>query len=61
MFIFNRPFQAVAAALAVALLCVVLDRLCPAAQTPPAFACVANATAQSCAAPAAWGIVRAGS
>jgi hypothetical protein len=61
MFIFNRPFHAVAAGLAVALLIVWLDRLSepPAAVTGEAPA--ANATPAACAAPAAWGIVRAGS
>jgi hypothetical protein len=68
MFIFKRPFQAVAAALAVPLLIVVLDRLAnadqpPAAPSPPAATQMASADAQcaACVTPAPWGIVRAGS
>jgi hypothetical protein len=61
MFINERPFGAVAAGLAVALLVVCLDRACAslpasAAEKPPA-----DAPCAACAAHAAWGIVRAGS
>jgi hypothetical protein len=61
MFLFPRPFAAVLAALAVALLLVALDRLCPAATpdtvaaTPQAATCVGLCGAQR------WSIVRAGS
>jgi hypothetical protein len=55
MFIFPRPFTAVAAALAVALLMVAVDRLCSADQQPTL------AGAAACAAPPACGIVAAGS
>jgi len=65
MFIFSRPFRAVAAGLTVALLTVYLDRAC---QPPDAVAAalpvapaVAKAPAPACAAPGACGIVRAGS
>jgi hypothetical protein len=61
MFIFPRPFSAVAAALTVALLLVALDRLCSADQ-PPAVARVSPASSgAACAAPPACGIVAAGS
>jgi hypothetical protein len=65
MFIFSRPFRAVAAGLGVALVTVCLDRACepPAAVAAalPAAAEVAKAAQPACAAPAACGIVRAGS
>ena len=62
MFIFNRPFQAVAAGLGVALLVVCLDSSCatPADAAPP-HNYVAEGKSPACAAPAACGIVRAGS
>ena len=65
MFIFSRPFRAVAAGLGVALLTVCLDRAC---ETPdgttaarPATVETANAPPPACATPVACGIVRAGS
>ena len=65
MFIFSRPFRAVAAGLGVALLTVCLDRACEppnaVATTLPAAAAIAKAPTPACAAPAACGIVRAGS
>jgi hypothetical protein len=65
MFIFSRPFRAVAAGLTVALLTVCLDRACEPPEAVvaalPAAAVVAKAPAPACAAPAACGIVRAGS
>ena len=61
MFIFNRPLQAVAAALGVALLIVWLDRLCPPAEPPCDGARIANATVTPCAAPGPCGILRGGS
>jgi hypothetical protein len=68
MFVFNRPFRAVAAGLGVALLTVCVDRACepPAdlsAAAPVAVHAtqVADAPDSACAAPAACGIVRAGS
>jgi hypothetical protein len=65
MFIFSRPFRAVAGGLAVALVMVLLDRACepPAAATamPPAAATHEKAVARACATPGACGIVRAGS
>jgi hypothetical protein len=65
MFIFSRPFRAVAAALAVALLTVCLDRACERPEAVvaaiPATASIAKAPAPACAPPAACGIVRAGS
>ncbi len=61
MFIFNRPFRAVGAALGVALLIVVLDRLCQPADPPAGGGRVGNATVAACVPPAACGIVRAGS
>jgi len=72
MFIFSRPFRAVGAGLAVALLTVCLDRACEPSDTAiaavPATAIAAVPTASvvkapvsACAAPAPWGIVRAGS
>jgi hypothetical protein len=65
MFIFSRPFRAVAAGLSVAVLTVCLDRACAAPGTgsvalPPAPD-TAKAHAPACATPAACGIVRAGS
>ncbi len=65
MFIFSRPFRAVAAGLGVALLTVCLDRACDppdarsAARTAPAH--LAKAPTSACAAPVPCGIVRAGS
>jgi hypothetical protein len=65
MFIFSRPFRAVAAGLGVALLTVFLDRACEpnmeAAATPPVAVHVAKAASSACVAPVACGIVRAGS
>jgi hypothetical protein len=65
MFIFSRPFRAVGAGLAVALLTVCLDRACQPPDTAiaaiPAAVHIAKAPASSCAPPAACGIVRAGS
>ena len=65
MFIFSRPFRAVAGGLAVALLTVCLDRACqtPDGASDPAPAAVeaAKAPSPACATPAACGIVRAGS
>jgi hypothetical protein len=61
MFIFNRPLQAVLAGLAVAWLVVGLDRLCHPPPTGASHGPNANATRSACAAPAACGIVRAGS
>jgi len=65
MFIFSRPFRAVGAGLAVALLTVCLDRACEPADTAiaavPATASVVKAPVSACAAPAPCGIVRAGS
>jgi hypothetical protein len=73
MFIFKRPFQAVAAGLAVPLLIVLLDRLANAGELPPVHRPVAAQTAvamptpaadaqrAACVTPAPWGIVRAGS
>jgi len=65
MFIFSRPFRAVAAGLGVALLTVTLDRACEppeaVATALPAATAVAKAPPPACAAAAACGIVRAGS
>jgi hypothetical protein len=65
MFIFSRPFRAVGAGLAVALLTVCLDRACAPPDTAiaavPAAASIAKAQVSACATPAAWGIFRAGS
>ncbi|HEY6824212.1 MAG TPA: hypothetical protein VI195_07205 [Steroidobacteraceae bacterium] len=65
MFIFSRPFRAVAGGLSVALLTVCLDRACEAPGTGsaalPAAAQTAKAPSPACAAPVACGIVRAGS
>jgi hypothetical protein len=65
MFIFSRPFRAVAAALAAALLTVCLDRACEppevAAVARPATASIAKASGSACAPAGACGIVRAGS
>jgi hypothetical protein len=65
MFIFSRPFRAVGAGLAVALLTVCLDRACEPPDTAiaavPAAAHIAKAPVSACAPPAACGIVRAGS
>jgi len=65
MFIFSRPFRAVAAGLGVALLTVCLDRACEppdsAAAAHSVAAHLAKAPTSACAAPAACGIVRAGS
>jgi hypothetical protein len=73
MFIFKRPFQAVAAGIAVPLLIVLLDRLANADVQPPVHRPVAaqtaaaaqipaaNAPCAACATPAPWGMVRAGS
>jgi hypothetical protein len=47
MFIFNRPLQAVAAALGVALLIVWLDSVCPPAELASGAARTANATVLS--------------
>ncbi|MBV9317855.1 MAG: hypothetical protein JOZ34_10385 [Gammaproteobacteria bacterium] len=65
MFIFGRPFRAVAAGLAVGLVTVWLDRACAApdgaAASLPVAAPPAKALPPACAAPVACGIVRAGS
>ena len=65
MFIFSRPFRAVGAGLAVALLTVCLDRACVPPDTAiaavPAATGIAKAPVSACAPPAACGIVRAGS
>jgi len=65
MFIFSRPFRAVAAGLSVAFLMLCLDRACEAPGTSsaalPAAAHAEKAQSPACAAPAACGIVRAGS
>jgi hypothetical protein len=66
MFIFSRPFRAVAAGLTVALLTVCIDRACepPEAATavlPAAAAHTPKAPSPACATPVACGIVRAGS
>ena len=61
MFIFPRPVSAVAAALAVALLLVVADRLCSADQPPTVAGATPASPAVACAAPPACGIVAAGS
>ena len=65
MFIFSRPFRAVAAGLTVALLTVYLDRACQPRDTVaavlPVAPAIAKAPAPACAAPGACGIVRAGS
>jgi len=64
MFIFSRPFRAVAAGLGVALLTVCLDRACePNSEeaVAPAAAHMAKAPSSACVAPVACGIVRAGS
>jgi hypothetical protein len=64
MFIFSRPFSAVAAALATALLVVCIDSAChPTDMSVSAVvtATVANGEFPACATPTACGIVRAGS
>jgi len=65
MFIFSRPFRAVAAGLGVALLTVCVDRACEPPDTTaaahPVAVHVAQAPTSACAAPVACGIVRAGS
>ncbi|MBV8306548.1 MAG: hypothetical protein JO274_03625 [Gammaproteobacteria bacterium] len=65
MFIFSRPFRAVGAGLAVALVTVLLDRACeppaPATAMLPVSAASPKAEPPACAAPGACGIVRAGS
>ncbi len=65
MFIFSRPFRAVAAGLSVALLTVWLDRACEApvreAVALPVPTAVAKALPPACAPPVPCGIVRAGS
>ncbi len=65
MFVFSRPFRAVAAGLAVALVTVFLGRSCEPPETVtaalPAAAPAAKAPAPACATPVACGIVRAGS
>jgi len=65
MFIFSRPFRAVAGGLSVALVTVCLDRACdPSDRTSasqPAAIEAAKGPAPACATPAACGIVRAGS
>jgi hypothetical protein len=65
MFIFSRPFRAVAAGLSVAVLTVCLDRACAAPGTGsaalPTAPDTAKAAARACATPGACGIVRAGS
>jgi len=67
MFIFSRPFRAVAGGLTVAVVMVLLDRACePSAPDTttalrPADAATQKAVSRACATPAACGIVRAGS
>jgi hypothetical protein len=72
MFIFSRPFRAVAAGLSVALVTVWLDRACGTRDTPdtptvslpaavPTTVPTAKALPPACAPPVACGIVRAGS
>ena len=61
MFIFNRPFLAVLAGLAVALLTVCIDNSCQPRDSTAGASLVAEQPTPSCAAPAACGIVRAGS
>jgi len=65
MFVFSRPFRAVAAGLGVALLTVCVDRACEPPDTtpaaPPAAVHVAKTPQSACAPPVACGIVRAGS
>jgi hypothetical protein len=65
MFVFSRPFRAVAAGLGVALLTVCVDRACEPPDTTSAAqhaaVHVAKAPPSACAAPVACGIVRAGS
>ena len=61
MFIFPRPLAAVAAALAVALLVLVLDRLSSAAELSERPAVARMQQGAACAPPPPCGIVRAGS
>jgi len=73
VFIFKRPFQAVAAGIAVPLLILLLDRLANAEEVPAGQEAAAVQTAAAggtppaaaphaaCVVPAPWGIVRAGS
>jgi hypothetical protein len=65
MFIFSRPFRAVAGGLSVALVTVCLDRACdtvdPTSASRPAAVETAKSPSPACATPAACGIVRAGS
>lgn len=65
MFIFSRPFRAVAAGLSVAVLTVCLDRACATPDTRsaalPAAPDARKALLPACATPVACGIVRAGS
>jgi hypothetical protein len=61
MFIFNRPVSAVAAGLAVALLTVCIDNGCQSHDNTAGASLVAEQPSAACAAPAACGIVRAGS
>lgn len=61
MFIFNRPFLAVVAGLAVALLTVCVDNSCQPRDSTAGASLVAEQPAPACAPPGACGIVRAGS
>jgi hypothetical protein len=65
MFIFSRPFRAVAGGLSVALLTVCLDRACEAPGSATGALRVAAPAVKplppACAPPVACGIVRAGS
>ena len=61
MFIFNRPVSAVVAGLAVALLVVCIDNACQPRDNTAGASLVAERASAACAAPAACGIVRAGS
>jgi hypothetical protein len=65
MFIFSRPFRAVAGGLSVALVTVCLDRACDTSDrtsaSRPAVVESVKGPSPACATPAACGIVRAGS
>lgn len=67
MFVFNRPFGAVAAGIGFALLVVVLSGLCQGSPAPGAAAAAAQPAVAAvhmpvtCVPPEACGIVRAGS
>jgi len=61
MFIFKRRLSAVTAGLAVALLTVIIDSSCQSHDATAGASLVAEQPPSACAAPAACGIVRAGS